>query len=391
MQNDNRSPRGERRLGDKSQSSLMDFFAPVEESLETNFFGPLAGPERQHDHNLGVKAYIPYGPMIALILLSLFLVSVFLAALIWPMASPQIRPPPANYYLGADIVGLTVTLYLAFMLLWSFLLASMTDPGGVPKRWPWDPKAPDPTPDLDTSMEEKSNLLSSRMRGLERKRDGRTRFCKKCNMYKPDRAHHCKKLGKCVLEMDHFCPWIRNTVGFRNRKYFFLSVSYGWVTLVSYCIVLGPYLPPASKLLNPLDFFIIFCWVLACIQALLLFAFWIFHIYLTVHAFTTIEFREKHLAKDTKVRRSGDKIKDLYRRSVYDLGVYNGFKHLLGPYIFLWFVPTRYGMPNEPSSGAYFEVRKDHPLVRTALENRTSASNLLKSPASDATGIVNLT
>jgi hypothetical protein len=33
------------------------------------------------------------------------------------------------------------------------------------------------------------------------------RFCRKCALYKPDRAHHCSQLGHCVLRMDHFCPW----------------------------------------------------------------------------------------------------------------------------------------------------------------------------------------
>ena len=51
-------------------------------------------------------------------------------------------------------------------------------------------------------------------------------------VYKPDRAHFCKILGRCVLKFDHFMPWINNAVGFFNFKYFLLFVVYTALTLV---------------------------------------------------------------------------------------------------------------------------------------------------------------
>ncbi len=33
------------------------------------------------------------------------------------------------------------------------------------------------------------------------------RWCKKCQLYKPERAHHCKTCKKCVLKMDHHCEY----------------------------------------------------------------------------------------------------------------------------------------------------------------------------------------
>ncbi|KAI9250272.1 DHHC palmitoyltransferase-domain-containing protein [Sporodiniella umbellata] len=46
------------------------------------------------------------------------------------------------------------------------------------------------------------------------------RFCKSCDNYKPPRAHHCSKCKRCVLKMDHHCPWINNCVGYFNYCHF---------------------------------------------------------------------------------------------------------------------------------------------------------------------------
>lgn len=34
------------------------------------------------------------------------------------------------------------------------------------------------------------------------------RQCKKCNVVKPPRTHHCSVCEKCTLRMDHHCPWV---------------------------------------------------------------------------------------------------------------------------------------------------------------------------------------
>lgn len=57
-----------------------------------------------------------------------------------------------------------------------------------------------------------------------------SRYCSRCEIVKPLRAHHCRHCGTCVLGMDHHCPWIGQCVGSRNHVYF---VSFCFWTCVS--------------------------------------------------------------------------------------------------------------------------------------------------------------
>lgn len=47
-----------------------------------------------------------------------------------------------------------------------------------------------------------------------------TRYCERCEIVKPYRAHHCRHCGTCILGMDHHCPWIGQCCGARNHIYF---------------------------------------------------------------------------------------------------------------------------------------------------------------------------
>nr|XP_019047369.1 hypothetical protein I302_03982 [Kwoniella bestiolae CBS 10118]OCF26299.1 hypothetical protein I302_03982 [Kwoniella bestiolae CBS 10118] len=61
---------------------------------------------------------------------------------------------------------------------------------------------------------------------MAKSNSGESRWCKKCNGWKPDRCHHCRHCERCVLKMDHHCPWVGTCVGYHNYTPFFLFINY---------------------------------------------------------------------------------------------------------------------------------------------------------------------
>ncbi|MXQ84237.1 hypothetical protein E5288_WYG014266 [Bos mutus] len=64
---------------------------------------------------------------------------------------------------------------------------------------------------------------------------GAIRYCDRCQLIKPDRCHHCSVCDKCILKMDHHCPWVNNCVGFSNYKFFLLFLAYSLL----YCVFIA--------------------------------------------------------------------------------------------------------------------------------------------------------
>lgn len=123
-------------------------------------------------------------------------------------------------FLAKPPIGWTIVFNVVlFMAVWSYLQTVWTDPGTsrCPEWRAWSEaraaSGAEPTP--KTTKEDKHD----RRRSWEA---GRATWCPECDAERPERAHHCKESGVCVMRMDHYCPWIGNCVGFRNYKYFLL-------------------------------------------------------------------------------------------------------------------------------------------------------------------------
>ena len=56
--------------------------------------------------------------------------------------------------------------------------------------------------------------------------DGTPKWCPTCQIWRPDRSRHCREKDRCVLKLDHFCPWVGGIVSEQSMKYFVLFNSY---------------------------------------------------------------------------------------------------------------------------------------------------------------------
>ncbi|GIX60813.1 cell cycle regulator with zn-finger domain-containing protein [Babesia caballi] len=233
---------------------------------------------------------------------------------------------------------------LCALFLVSYVLCATVDPGRVPKTVEWSiyPGSDKATP---------ANVC-------ETTKSGDRRICKWCNHYKPDRAHHCRICGRCVLKMDHHCPWVHNCIGWGNHKYFFLCLFYAttlssMIAIISYPTVYHVVRSPLVQFNDMLVllvgeilsiFFCVICGLFLC-----------FHIWLMCDSYTTIEFCEK--------RSYGNMWLD---RSIWSGTLYDNLSSVLGQNPLLWLLPvddrlgdgvtfTPHGISDGPDEEAYDE------------------------------------
>ncbi|PGH10510.1 hypothetical protein AJ79_05438 [Helicocarpus griseus UAMH5409] len=198
--------------------------------------------------------------------------------------------PSKSKWIGHTTSALGVILYL--LLNVSYTIAVFTDPGSPSSG---------PLKNRGRNRHEYSSLPTTEptdYTSLTVNSAGGKRYCKKCQCVKPDRTHHCSSCKRCVLKMDHHCPWLATCVGFRNYKAFLLfliytclfcwvcfAVSATWVwTEVLNDTRFAESLAPVSNILLS---------IIAGIIGLVLTGFTAWHISLAVRGLTTIECLEK--------------------------------------------------------------------------------------------------
>ena len=154
------------------------------------------------------------------------------------------------------------------LLIVSWIQSIITHPGPVPEGW------------------------SQRVKELHEQHGGgiasRFEFNMARNSWKPCRSHNDRVTGRLVLNMDHFCPWICNTVGFCNRKFFVLFLFYTWMVLCLLVVALQARYGAEADRQGGWSWF----WVTYVGDALLglvILGFWAYHMWLILINSTTVE------------------------------------------------------------------------------------------------------
>lgn len=170
--------------------------------------------------------------------------------------------------------------------------------------------------------------------------------CSRCSCSKPVRAHHCSVCRRCVLKMDHHCPWVNNCVGHGNYRYFCLFLLFLALGCIFYCSVIAHFygmvflhgrrlaklVPKSSRQ------YIVCSFTVAMSILFALFFLGGFHVYLVLTNQTTIEF-QLNLARRREYRKSGE-----YFRNPYDVGRTRNFMAVFGPnpfWSFWWLFPFK--------------------------------------------------
>jgi len=137
--------------------------------------------------------------------------------------------------------------------------------------------------------------------------------------------------------MDHRCPWIDNTVGFNNHKFFFLFLLYtnaacAILNISVLELLVHMTLPALTK------FLLIGSAGLSSLLLSVLGPFFLFHCWLLGRNMTTVEF------SDAWTNDEDEKARVWTMVSAYDLGAFENFRAVLGNNPLLWFLPI--GRPN---------------------------------------------
>ena len=139
------------------------------------------------------------------------------------MTSYSIIVPWLGMHNVSGVVNLVVFNLIAMLAVISHFRAMTTDPGSVPNC----------AIPLTSDAEEFDYEAQDKVKGTKYKK-----FCKRCNAFKPRRAHHCSVCKRCIIKMDHHCPWLNNCVGIGNHKLFLQFLF--WINVMScYSLVLN--------------------------------------------------------------------------------------------------------------------------------------------------------
>lgn len=215
-----------------------------------------------------------------------------------------------------------------------------------------------------------------------------------CNVFKPERCHHCSACNRCVLNMDHHCPWINNCVGFWNRKYFLLLLIYVFIiTYINTFTLAYDFYESIiwgfnNKFLSNNDpklsrvIFIVMTFIFNFTVMVLMTAFLKFHLMLSGFNKTTIE----NLDKQGKPY-----------DSPYDVGSTENWKQIFGTNVLLYPFPIFCGSGKPIGDGIYWPTiqsqqemaQKQEEQKRVAQSQALQQNQKLTNSSSSAIGFNN--
>jgi palmitoyltransferase len=120
-----------------------------------------------------------------------------------------ILPLSVDYASAIGLLKAAAASFLMFNIMFNYVMSVRTDPGSPTER------------DVQLACAE----IGAGVR----------RFCEKCKCPKPLYTHHCAVCRRCVLKMDHHCPWVNNCVGHRNYRYFYNFLAWLWLGCLVIC------------------------------------------------------------------------------------------------------------------------------------------------------------
>lgn len=176
-----------------------------------SFDPPLHSTQRDHSPDTEPDArlkgwwhYVPLGLVVAMMIAPHF--SLFLVLVDHYLLATQ---KPASFLVHSFVI-----YSLTFLSFSSLIVCVVRDPGPV---------------NLHESPVESSDdyaLREALMSGPDDDEMSPQKWCRKCWAPKYERTHHCTQCNRCVLKMDHHCPWLGNVcVGHQTYPSFFHFIA----------------------------------------------------------------------------------------------------------------------------------------------------------------------
>ncbi|KFD53008.1 hypothetical protein M514_06124 [Trichuris suis] len=223
----------------------------------------------------------------------------------------------------------------------------------------------------DAISQVRSDLTEKILRTLPlrcRSLDGGLRVCDKCFFIKPDRSHHCSVCGtyvcstlrsyadllcafRCLLKMDHHCPWVNNCVHFGNYKFFIQFLGYAWLLCLFIALTdlkhFIAFWTEENRMQKNTQFHIMFLFFVACMFFISVSSLLFYHLWLTSKNRTTLEaFRPPVFAHGPN-------------KNGFNYGTLRNFQEVFGKRLLLWFLPVYTSL----GDGVTFEPTAEHVSV----------------------------